>query len=165
MLNLTDLHGLSGFKPAIKKTPFHMKKLPILLLLFSLLTACTPTAEPVSFGEDMCAHCKMTIVDEQFAAEAVSQKGKVYKFDAIECMMEFLKIKQSDEMALTLVRDYENPKEWQDAKQCNYLISKEVPSPMGAGLSAWLSKDNAEAMQAQKGGEVYDWAGLQGYFK
>ncbi|MCC6725443.1 MAG: hypothetical protein IT258_13125, partial [Saprospiraceae bacterium] len=59
-----------------------MKNLTSILLFCSLLTACTPTAEPISFGEDMCAHCKMTIVDEQFAAEAVSQKGKVYKFDA-----------------------------------------------------------------------------------
>ncbi len=141
-----------------------MKKLAILLLFGSFLTACTPTAEPVAFGEDMCAHCKMTIVDEPFAAEAVSQKGKVYKFDAIECMVEFLKIKQSDEMALMLVRDYENPKEWQDATQCNYLISKDLPSPMGAGLSAWLSKESAETMQSEKGGEVYDWEGLKQQF-
>jgi copper chaperone NosL len=141
-----------------------MKNITILLLLVSFIMACTPTAEPVAFGEDMCAHCKMTIVDEPFAAEAVSQKGKVYKFDAIECMVEFLKIKQSDEMALTLVRDYENPKEWQDANQCNYLISKDLPSPMGAGLSAWRSKENAEAMKAEKGGEVYDWEGLKQQF-
>lgn len=142
-----------------------MKNWLLISLIFGLFAACKPTAEPVSFGEDMCAHCKMTIVDEQFTAEAVSQKGKVYKFDAIECMVEFLKIKQSDEMALTLVRDYENPKEWQDATKCNYLISKDLPSPMGAGLSAWLSKEGAEAMKAEKGGEVYDWAALQAKFK
>ncbi len=142
-----------------------MKNWILSSLIFGLFAACTPTAEPVAFGEDMCAHCKMTIVDEPFAAEAVSQKGKVYKFDAIECMVEFLKIKQSDEMALMLVRDYENPKDWQDATQCNYLISKDLPSPMGAGLSAWLSKENAEAMKAEKGGEVYDWEELKQQIK
>ena len=148
-----------------KKYINRMKNWILSSLVFGLFAACTPTAEPVAFGEDMCAHCKMTIVDEPFAAEAVSQKGKVYKFDAIECMVEFLKIKQSDEMALMLVRDYENPKDWQDATQCNYLISKDLPSPMGAGLSAWLSKENAEVMKAEKGGEVYDWANLQAQFK
>ncbi len=142
-----------------------MNNLIKILIISALFTACTPTAEPISFGEDMCAHCKMTIVDEPFAAEVVTQKGKVYKFDAIECMVEYLKIKQADEMAMMLVRDYENPKEWQDAIQCNYLISKDLPSPMGAGLSAWLSKENAEAVQAQKGGEVYDWAGLKAQFE
>ena len=141
-----------------------MKKNAVLLLLGSLFMSCTPTPEPIAFGEDMCAHCKMTIVDEPFAAEVVTHKGKAYKFDAIECMMQFLQIKQSDKMALVLVRDFENPKEWQDAAQCNYLISKELPSPMGAGLSAWLSKENAAAMQAQKGGELYDWASLQQHF-
>ncbi len=142
-----------------------MKNWILITLIFGLFTACTPAAEPVIFGEDMCAHCKMTIVDEPFAAELVTQKGKVFKFDAIECMMQFLQKKQSDNMALMLVRDYENPKEWQDATQCNYLISKELPSPMGAGLSAWLFKENATAMQAQKGGELYDWAGLKQQFQ
>jgi len=149
---------------AKKKYTYHMKNWILITLICGLFTACTPTAEPVSFGEDMCAHCKMTIVDEPFAAEVVTQKGKVFKFDAIECMMQFLQKKQSDKMALMLVRDFENPKEWQDATQCNYLISKELPSPMGAGLSAWLSKENAAAMQAEKGGEVYDWAGLKQRF-
>ena len=140
-------------------------KLPSISIIFGVLaTACTPTAEPVNFGQDACTHCKMTIVDEQFAAEVVTRKGKVFKFDAIECMLEFLKIKQSDQMALTLVRDYENPHEWQDATHCNYLISKEVPSPMGVGLSAWLSKENAEAMQAAKGGKIYKWQELNQHF-
>ena len=137
-----------------------MKHIIGILAIAGLFAACTPAAEPIAFGEDMCAHCKMTIVDEQFAAEAVSQKGKVYKFDAIECMVEFLKIKQSDQMALLLVRDFESPKGWQDATQCSYLISKDLPSPMGAGLTAWLSKENAEAMKAQKSGEVFEWASL-----
>lgn len=141
-----------------------MKKLLLLLSLIGIMGACTPSAAPISFGEDLCSHCRMTIVDEHFAAETVSQKGKVFKFDAIECMLDFLKNRQSDPMALTLVRDYENPKDWQDAAQCQYLISTEVPSPMGAGLSAWLSGPKAEAMQAQKGGEVYDWTGLQELF-
>jgi copper chaperone NosL len=150
---------------AKKKYSYRMKNLIKLLIICGLFTACTPTAEPISFGEDACAHCKMTIVDEPFAAEVVTQKGKVYKFDAIECMVEYLKIKQSDKMALMLVRDYENPKEWQDATQCNYLISKDLPSPMGAGLSAWLSKESAKTMKAEKDGEVFDWAGLKRYFK
>ena len=106
----------------------------------------------------------MTIVEEQFAAEVVTQKGKVYKFDAIECMVEFLKIKQSDQMAMTLVRNYENPHEWQNARLCNFLVSKEVPGPMGAGLSAWLSMENAEATQAVKGGKVYNWQELNQHF-
>ncbi|MCC6727665.1 MAG: nitrous oxide reductase accessory protein NosL, partial [Saprospiraceae bacterium] len=64
-----------------------------------------------------------------------------------------------------LVHDYENPKEWQDATQCNYLISSDLPSPMGAGLSAWLSKENADAMKAERGGEVFDWEALKQQFK
>lgn len=127
----------------------------------SLLLSCTPAAEPIAYGEDMCSHCKMAIVDAHFAAEVVTQKGKVYKFDAIECMMDFLAIKQSDKMALVLVHDYENPKDWQAATRCNYLISKELPSPMGAGLSAWTSKGSAAAMQTLKGGSLLDWGSLQ----
>src|SRR5690606_30570495 len=54
-----------------------------LLLLF---TACKPEAQAIDYGFDSCTHCKMTIADNRYGAELVTQKGKVYKFDAVECL-------------------------------------------------------------------------------
>jgi copper chaperone NosL len=130
-----------------------------------LISACTPTPQPIEFGTDACAHCKMTIVDKPFSAEAVTTKGKVYKFDAIECMVDFIKEKEETEYAHLLVRDYLSPSEWQDARQCSYLISQNLPSPMGAFLSAYKNPAGANQLQQQKSGEVYDWQGLKNQLK
>ena len=62
-----------------------MKKLlPLILLATVLLAACQPSPKPIEYGSDMCDYCKMTIVDQQHAAELVTTKGKAFKFDAIE---------------------------------------------------------------------------------
>lgn len=131
------------------------------MLASLLMTACSPTPAPVDFGADACAHCQMAIVQQPFAAELVTTKSKVYKFDAIECMVHFMDENRETQFALQLVRDYYNPQDWQDAAQCQYLISEQLPSPMGAFLSAYKDEAGAEKMQAAKGGEVLDWKGVR----
>ncbi len=107
----------------------------------------------------------MSIVDKPFAAEMVTTKGKVYKFDAIECMVQFIQDKDESDLALLLVRDYNHPDDWVDARNAFYLISKEIPSPMGGYLSAYPSKAAAEAMKAEKDGEILDWTSLRAKYQ
>lgn len=142
-----------------------MKNAFLIFSIASFFMACKPTAEPLSLGQDTCAHCKMSIVDEQFAAELVTKKAKVFKFDAIECMLAFMKEQTETDFALYLVRDFESPKEWRNAILSSYLISKEIPSPMGGYLSAWQHEQNALKMQTSKGGEVYSWAEIVTLFE
>jgi len=52
-----------------------------------------------------------------------------------------------------------------DATKATYLISPEIQSPMGAHLAAFASKDEAQKVQAEKGGDLYDWAGIQAKFQ
>jgi copper chaperone NosL len=107
----------------------------------------------------------MTIVDAQHGAEAVTSKGKVYRFDAIECLANFTEQQQNKSFAFLLVNDYHSPKELIDAKTSHYLISKKLPSPMGAYLTAFREKSAALEMQKAKGGEVFDWDEVRGYLK
>ena len=107
----------------------------------------------------------MTIVDAQHGAEAVTFKGKVYKFDAIECLANFKETKKDMSFAFLLVNDYHSPKGLIDASTAHYLISKNLPSPMGAYLTAFREKSAAEELQSAKGGEVFDWDGVQAYLK
>lgn len=136
-----------------------MKKLKFLALALTLL-GCTPSPEPIDFGTDACAHCKMTIVDKPFAAELVTSKSKVYKFDAIECMVQFLGTGQAKQPALLLVRDYTNPDTWIDATKATYLVSQAIPSPMGGYLSAYTNAETASRLQGEKGGQLLDWNAL-----
>ncbi|WP_338731042.1 nitrous oxide reductase accessory protein NosL [Mangrovimonas cancribranchiae] len=131
----------------------------ILLLLF----ACNVAPKPINYGEDGCHFCKMTIVDKVHAAEIVTQKGKVYKFDATECMVNFMEEFDTNEIALYLSNNYLEPEALIDATQATFLISENIPSPMGAYLSAFKTKAEAESVQSNKGGTLYNWSSLQEY--
>lgn len=111
----------------------------------------------------------MTIVEAQYGAEAVTSKGKVYKFDAIECLANFVeqtKVEsEENSFAFLLVNGYHSPKVLMEAQTSHFLISKNLPSPMGAYLTAFSDRSAAEKMQQAKGGEIFDWPGVQAYLK
>lgn len=136
-----------------------MKKL--LLVLFSvLLWACSPSPKPIQYGTDKCDFCRMTIVDPPFAAELVTDKGKVYKFDAIECMIQYRQSRPETDFALQLVNDYLQEGTLHAANSCTYLVSPKLPSPMGANLSAFVDRASAQGFHQEKGGQLYSWEAL-----
>ncbi len=143
-----------------------MKLTNFLLSLFLIIfiSACKPKPRDINYGEDICTFCKMTVVSKQHAAEVVSQKGKVYTFDAIECMINYVQ-KEETEFGHLLVNDYLDPGELKDAHNCQYLISENLPSPMGAFLSAFSNKEDAQKMQEERSGKLYDWESLNQHFK
>jgi copper chaperone NosL len=136
-----------------------MKKLLRLSLLpLLVLVACSPEPQPIEYGSDQCAFCRMTVVDRQHAAQVVTSKGRVYKFDAIECMIPYVAAEGGPQgFAHLLVADYAAPGELVNAAAATYLISPAVPSPMGAFLSAFADEDQARALRDEKGGELYSW--------
>lgn len=140
-----------------------MKKLLFGLVL--LLAACSPKPQAINYGSDECDFCRMTIVDQQHAAEVVTTKGKAFKFDAIECMINYTNQKEADEFSLYLVNDYLAPGELIDANTSTFLISENIPSPMGAYLSAFADADKAGTTQAEQGGELYNWNEIKTHLK
>jgi copper chaperone NosL len=79
----------------------------------------------------------MTIVDQQHASQIVTKKGRNYKYDAIECMVQSLPDWQSNEINTYLISDYNSPGKMINALEAKYLISESIPSPMGAFLSGF----------------------------
>lgn len=138
-----------------------MKRFLYILILALVFTACEVGPEPIRYGEEGCQYCKMTIVDKQHASELVTTKGKVYKFDAIECMINFKSENGSKDFELELVNDYNNPGELIDATFATYLVSEQISSPMGANLSAFAVDDSASRMQSDYGGQLFNWLEIQ----
>lgn len=137
------------------------------LFLTLFLFACSVEQEPIDYGHDECDYCQMTIVDNKYGAEIVSKQGKAYKFDAAECLMRYIihgEIKEPD-IALTLVTDLTKPGEFVDAQKGFYLISENLPSPMGAYLSSFEDKKTASEYHDKYGGDLYSWNSLKIYFK
>jgi len=129
------------------------------------LPSCNLGPETINYGSDGCHFCSMTIVDRQHAAQFVTQKGKVFKFDATECLMNDLKEVDNATVALFFVNDYEAPGELIDATKATYLVSQNIPSPMGEYLTAFKNREVAERIQAANQGTLFDWTELQERFK
>jgi len=136
-----------------------------LLIIFPLVFAsCNISPQPIDYGNDGCHFCKMTIVDKTHAAEIVTDKGKVYKFDATECMINFMEEFDISTIKLYLSNNYLEPEALIDATQATFLISENIPSPMGAFLSAFKTKPEASNKQTEKGGTLYSWDELLAHF-
>ncbi len=141
-----------------------IKLLSLLTLAGFFITSCSIEPEVINYGSDVCSCCQMTIVDNQHAAEFVTHKGKVYKFDAIECLIDDIKKKGENNIALYLINDYSIPGKLIDALSATYLISENLPSPMGANLTGFGKKTDAVIIQKEKDGNIYSWKELKEKF-
>ena len=129
-----------------------------------LFLACSPKVQEIEYGTDGCHFCSMTIVDRQHASQLVTHKNKAFKFDAVECMVNHLKEADNTTIALFLANDYNAPGEYIDATRATYLISKEIPSPMGAFLTAFATKEEAVQTLSEHQGEIFTWDELLDHF-
>ena len=127
------------------------------IVLTAIVNSCKIEPEPINFGLDVCAYCSMTIVDRQRASQVVSDKGKVAKFDAIECMINHLEEVDPERIGMVLCTTYEAPGELYDATRATYLVSPELPSPMGANLTAFGDDELARETVENVSGELYNW--------
>lgn len=129
----------------------------VALLLFPVfLSACSTDPEPIAFGKDHCSYCKMTISDRRFGGELVTNRGRVYKFDAMECLLPYMTESEEDEFAHILGIAYDEPGKLIAVHQLHFIISEQYQSPMGAHLAGFRDKPsgaidslNWEALQNQ----------------
>ncbi|MCM4170312.1 hypothetical protein DHD32_02380 [Arenibacter sp. TNZ] len=134
----------------------------IVMFLFLLFaTSCSIGPQPIAYGSDGCHFCSMTIVDRQHAAEIVTDKGKVFKFDSSECMLNHLKDIGNKQIILYLVNDYDQPGELIDATSATYLKSNRIPSPMGEFLTAFKSEKAAVDALLTYDGDLMTWEQLK----
>lgn len=137
-----------------------MTKFYFPLFTVLLLSGCTPAPQPIDFGSDQCHHCKMAIADKRYGAELVTKKGKVFKYDAVECLVASVfsdKIIDTSAVHSFWVIDFSEPGKLVDATQCRYLQSRALPSPMGMFLTAVAAPAKMNNLSAQHKGEVLTW--------
>ena len=99
-------------------------KLILGLIVLFVSISCKVEPKPIEYGQDQCNYCEMNIVDKTHAAQYVTKKGKQFKFDSIECMVNDLQEKDEEELAFILIADYGDPGKMIGAKTAFYLISE-----------------------------------------
>lgn len=127
------------------------------IVLGITLLSCQKNPEPIDYGRDECVHCKMVISDKKFGCELITQKGKIHKFDSIECLAAYYAGAAVPEIHSMWTIDFSDPGSWIKADQAHYLRSMNLPSPMGMFLSSYGSREKAEAMKNQLEGDLMNW--------
>lgn len=135
----------------------------LIILLTGCLSACNPESKPIAYGEDKCEFCRMTIVDQRFGCEIVTTKSKALKFDAVECMVNYLdeQIEDENKISFILTNTFDAPGKLMDATICIYLKSENMPSPMGMNINPFGESSEAIKLQKQNTGTLLYWTELR----
>lgn len=108
--------------------------------IISVLIACSVEPEAINFGNDHCVSCKMMISDPKYGAELVTDKGRIYKFDAIECMIPYLKENPETKFSYIMAVAYDEPKKLKKVEELHFVKNEHFKSPMGKNLAAFAKQ-------------------------
>ncbi|NMB80922.1 MAG: hypothetical protein GYA14_03810 [Ignavibacteria bacterium] len=135
----------------------------LVLLLVCTVLSCQSKPEPISYGEDNCDNCKMTISDPKYGAELITDKGKVFKFDSIECLADYSMKIDSKIIASLWVTDFSNPENLINTKDSFFLKSEKLRSPMGLNLSGFSNSNELDKVLKEFDGVIISWDGILKY--
>ncbi|HEU5290662.1 MAG TPA: nitrous oxide reductase accessory protein NosL [Cyclobacteriaceae bacterium] len=144
-----------------------MMRLIMISLLLSFLVACSSDPQPLQYGKDICHTCKMTLMDKKFGSEIVTKKGKVYKFDDLNCMVNFYNsgYEGTDNIEHRLVIDFANPEKFIDAEHAFFVKTDEIRTPMASGIAAFGSEEDYSKFNKKWKGTSLSWGDLVTAFK
>ncbi len=132
----------------------------ILLLSFN---GCSSGPEQIKFNFDSCSYCEMLISDQRFPAQIVTTTGKVYKFDAVECMIGSIEENEIDKNKIEkmFVTDFVKNDSWLEADKSFFMICNKIKSPMGVNAKAFVNQTSAEKAATDNDGKIYNWSQLK----
>ena len=130
-----------------------------LMFLLFLIFSCGKFAEPIDYGHDECEYCRMLITDNKYGAELITEKGKIYKYDSIECLINYALTENliGDNEVRILVSDFSNPGNFTDARTAFYLHNDEYRSPMGLNTMAFSEESKLTVFESENGGSRLSW--------
>jgi copper chaperone NosL len=147
-------------------TPLSKQTRARLLLLAALgLSGCSDGPRAIQVGVEECAHCRMLISESRFASQLMTDRGRSYVFDSVECLAEFLDDEaeiSEDRVRSLWVTDFAEPGSWIRAEEAHFLRSESIRSPMGLNLSAHGDEAAARRHVEEFGGELLNWAQVRG---
>jgi len=123
------------------------------LVMASFCSSCVIGKEPIQYGKDNCHYCKMTLTDKRFGSEVVTTKGKVFKFDDLNCLIAFLNSGEVEQknVAQVLTIDFNKPDLFVDVRQAFFLQSAAIKSPMRGDVASFSIQKDLEAVKLKVG--------------
>jgi len=139
-----------------------MRSLVPVLLLALTLAACAPATDgeiappEIRYGEDICEVCGMIISEARFATACVTSDDEGHGFDGVGEMLIFIHQHHEGEIRQCFVHDYDT-EVWLTVDNAYYVISENVHTPMGFGIVAFETSEQAETLATDTSGMVHTW--------
>lgn len=135
-----------------------MKKLILAFVSIVILVSCGPTEpKPIKLNSDSCDFCKMTISNYKFAAELITQKGRVYKFDDISCMIRYAKSNTTVQYSGFYINDYLRENKFIEAEKGFYLKGGTINGPMGGKVVIFSTDKEADTYRPKLNAAPTTW--------
>jgi copper chaperone NosL len=141
------LHKLRG-KPLALISP---------IALLGLVACGEKGPEPIRLNKDLCAYCKMTIVDDRFGAEIITEKGRCYKFDDVQCMVRYDNENKNVPVKTFYIHHYAAPGQLIEATTAYYIEGENVRSPMRGDMAAFATFEEAQDFGKRLSARLISW--------
>ena len=101
----------------------------------------------------------MLITDNRYGSELITDKGKIFKFDEVGCMIEYALVENliGDANHKFLVTDFAAPKSFIVANNAFYVQNENFRSPMGLNVMAFDSEASRQKFISENKGHLIDW--------
>jgi copper chaperone NosL len=141
----------------------NIKGTAALMILLASMSSCNAGPEQIKTGVDHCYFCKMTISDVRFGAELVTQKGKIYKFDDMHCILSYLKTGELDSGKIKNIyfTNFCGNHQLVHLKNAVLLKSESFRSPMGGNIASFDNRDSLAMAQRGFPGSMVNWVELK----
>jgi copper chaperone NosL len=146
------------WKKAKKQNMKKVKTAVLAMIVPATLASCTSGVKPINYGKDNCDHCKMTIVDNKYGVEVITNKGKVFKMDDLSCAAGFISegTVNTADIKEVYVNDYTGTGQLYEIKTVTVVRDEDLKTPMGGKMAAFISKADADKYISENGGEIID---------
>ena len=108
--------------------------------------------EPIAYGRDACAQCRMHMSRVGFAGEMRDREGRLTKYDDIGCLLRAM-VATHREVPETWVEDHDSGA-WISLLAAHFVRSPRTDTPMGYGIVAFETEPAANAFAAREGGTI-----------
>lgn len=134
-----------------------MKSIFSFMIVLLFISCGKKEAEPIRLNVDSCGFCKMKIADGQFGAELITAKGRVYKFDDLQCMIYFHKENNSEQVQGFYIHDFNQLNTLIHAEKAFFVKGGKINSPMRGNIIALKTLKEAEIKAKEFGATMVSW--------
>ena len=144
-------------------------KAATIVALFAMMSfaSCSTGPEPIRYGQDNCHSCKMTLTDKRFGAEIVTKKGKIFKFDDLNCLSNYLKSGEvpNENIGQIVSVDFKKTGSFVEVQKAYFLHNEAIKSPMRADIACFSDLKVLEVVKAEvAGGKMMNWEEVRASF-